>query len=248
MTHIFGPVVSRRLGSSLGLDIIPLKVCSFDCVYCECGPTTLKTAERRPYVSVEAVMDELKAYLRDHPGKLDYITFSGSGEPTLNSNLGAMISEIRKITPVPVAVLTNSSLIHLPDVIADLKLADLVIPSLDAVSDRNFRVIDRPLVDASPGSIVEALVRFRDAYPGQVWLEILLIDGHNTSDEEALLFKAAVERIRPDRLQLNTVDRPPIFDWVRPAPLATLEHIAAIIGFAPVDIVAPKRKDGADRP
>jgi wyosine [tRNA(Phe)-imidazoG37] synthetase (radical SAM superfamily) len=241
MTHIFGPVVSRRLGASLGLDIIPLKVCSFDCVYCECGPTTLKTAERRPYVTAEAVVSELKSYLKDHPGKLDYITFSGSGEPTLNSELGRMITEIRKLTPVPVAVLTNSSLIHRPDVVADLKLADLVVPSLDAVSDRNFRVIDRPLAGAGPGEIVEALVRFRDAYPGKIWLEILLIDGHNTSDEEALLFKKAVERIRPDRLQLNTVDRPPIFDWVRPAPRATLERVARIIGFAPVDIVVPKR-------
>ena len=246
MTHVYGPILSRRLGSSLGLDIIPLKVCSFDCVYCECGPTTLKTTERKPYVSVEAVIGELTAFLKGHPEKLDYITFSGSGEPTLNSGLGRMITEIRKITPVPVAVLTNSSLIHRPDVVSDLRLADLVVPSLDAVSDRNFRVIDRPLADARPGEIVEALVEFRKKYNGKIWLEILVIDGYNTSDEEVLLFKKAVERIRPDRIQLNTVDRSPIFDWVRPASPATLDRIAKIIGFKPIDIIVPKRT--TDRP
>ena len=240
MIHIFGPVHSRRLGASLGLDIIPMKVCSFDCVYCECGPTTIKTLERKPYVPAEIILSQLKEFLSTYSEKLDYITFSGSGEPTLNSDLGSMIAGIREITDTPVAVLTNSSLIDQPDVIRDLQLADLVVPSLDAVSDRNFRVIDRPLPSASPSAIVASLEKFRTVFKGRIWLEILFVDGYNTSDGEILLFKEAVRRIRPDRLQLNTVDRPPIFDWVRPASKETLERAAGLIGFEPFDIILPR--------
>ena len=240
MTHIFGPVSSRRLGVSLGLDVIPFKTCSYDCVYCECGPTTLKTMERKPYVPAETVIAELKAHLSAHPGRLDHITFSGSGEPTLNSEIGLMIDAIKKMTSTPVVVLTNSSLLHLPDVIRDLRHADLVVPSLDAASEKNFRIIDRPIGQANPGQTIAAIENFRKNFKGQLWLEILFIDGFNTSDEEVLLLRKAVDRIRPDRIQLNTVDRPPLFDWVRPASRETLERLAGLIGFKPYDIILPK--------
>jgi wyosine [tRNA(Phe)-imidazoG37] synthetase (radical SAM superfamily) len=240
MNHVFGPVQSRRLGSSLGLDIIPYKVCSFDCVYCECGPTTLRTTERKAWVSASALLDELAAFFASNPPKLDYITFSGSGEPTLNSELGKMIRGIRSLTSVPVAVLTNSSLMHLPEVRADLSEADLVVPSLDAATDRTFRLVDRPFPEMNPESIIEAIASFRSTYKGKLWLEILFVEGINTSDEEIAALKQAVERIRPDKLQVNTVDRPPIFEWVKPVSRERLHALAERLGYPQAEEVSAR--------
>jgi wyosine [tRNA(Phe)-imidazoG37] synthetase (radical SAM superfamily) len=236
MNIIFGPVRSRRLGRSLGLDIIPFKTCPFDCVYCECGATTLKTVERKPYIPADTVLKELAEALSKKP-ELDYITFSGSGEPTLNSDIACMITGIKEMTDIPIAVLTNSSLLMNPDVRKDLLEADLVVPSLDAASDAMFKMIDRPPQDMKIEDVLQGIIKFRSEFKGKLWLEILFIEAFNTRDSEVLLLKKAVERIKPDRLQLNTVDRPPLFDWVQPVPGETMRKIRTVISFEPADII-----------
>ncbi len=245
MKYIFGPVASRRLGMSLGLDILPAKTCSMDCVYCECGKTTRKTLKRKSLVKTEELMEELKTFLK-HNINIDYITFSGSGEPTLNLEIGKMITEIKKMTSIPVCVLTNSMLLDDEQVRMDIKAADLVVPSLDAASDRMYRKIDRPPARIKVENIITALEEFRKTYSGQIWLEILFVDGFNTKEKEVLLLKEAVERIKPDRLQLNTVDRPPLYDWVKPASLETLTRIKNMIGYPATDIVT--REQSKDIP
>ncbi|MBW1824631.1 MAG: radical SAM protein [Deltaproteobacteria bacterium] len=143
MNYVFGPVLSRRLGFSLGVDLVPFKTCSLDCIYCQLGKTTHKTIERQAYVSPDSVISEVKEVLKQNQ-KIDYITFSGSGEPTLNLHLGKIITRVKEITDIPVAVLTNGTLLHLESVRDELMTADLVVPSLDTVSQELFCEINRP--------------------------------------------------------------------------------------------------------
>ncbi len=159
LKYIFGPVISRRLGISLGLDIVPYKTCTFDCIYCESGTTTEKTIGRKPYIDSKEILNELGDYLKESPN-LDYITITGSGEPTLNSEIGLLINEIKKISKVPVAVLTNSSLLYLPEVRKELLSADLVIPSLDAAGQGSFLKISRPPQELDLKKIIEGLILF----------------------------------------------------------------------------------------
>ena len=176
MSHLFGPVPSRRLGRSLGVDLVPRKTCPYDCIYCEVGPTTQKTITRLDYQADE-IMAELAAYLHQGPPPLDYITLAGSGEPTLNLGLGRIIRRLKALTGTPVAVLTNGALLYLPEVRDELKLADLVLPSLDAAREESFRAINRPLPDYPLSRLIEGLEAFRREYAGQIWLEILLLQG-----------------------------------------------------------------------
>jgi len=206
--YVFGPVLSRRLGISLGLDLIPFKTCTLDCIYCECGRTTKKTTERKPYIKASHILDEVKQVLVKAE-KLDYITLGGSGEPTLNSEIGTLINEIKKISDIPVAVLTNGTLLHLKEVRKDLQHADLVIPSLDAVSPEVFKKIDRPAKGLDPGTIIDGLIQFRKEYKGKIWLEVFFVKGVNDSDEAVDGLIKTIRTIRPDKVQLNTIDRPP---------------------------------------
>lgn len=196
---------------------------------------------RKPYILAETILSELREYLQKNM-KLDYITFSGSGEPTLNSEIGKIITGIKKMTSIPVCVLTNSMLLHRKDVCNDIKNADLIIPSLDAASDKMFRAIDRPPLRIKIENIITALENFRKVYSGQIWLEILFVDGYNTKDEEVILLKTAIDRIKPDRIQLNTVDRPPLYSWVKPASYETLDRIKTMIGFSKTDITIRQKK------
>jgi len=252
MKYIFGPVKSRRLGLSLGVDIIPYKTCSFNCIYCECGHTTNKTMERKAWVNSDDVLDEISTFLKTYSKKIDYITFSGSGEPTLHSDLGKIIERIKKITDIPVAVLTNSSLMHLPEVRESLNKADLVVPSLDAVSDTVFKKIDRPLDGISVEQIVDSLVLFKRSYKGQMWLEILFVEGLNTEKEEIEKLKEVIKKIKPDRVQLNTVDRTPLYEWVKPVSFEKLLEISKILDFPYTDIVSSreplKERQGKEHP
>ncbi len=235
--YIFGPVPSRRLGRSLGLDIVPAKVCSLDCIYCQVGRTTPKTIERKEYVPVQKVLDELKARvekgLRADSSAVrlaDFITISGSGEPTLNSRLGFLIDEIKKITDIPVAILTNGTLLYRQDVRIDCAKADVVLPSLDAADEQTFAKINRPHPDISIEKWVAGLVQFRTEYAGQVWLEVFIVDGVNTGDAEIAAIKKAIERIRPDKVQLNTAVRPTAEPGVKRVSPAALLKIARLIG------------------
>ncbi len=205
MAYVFGPVPSRRLGRSLGVDLVPLKTCSYDCIYCQLGRTTEKTLERREWVPVDAVVAEVAERLATEP---DYITFSGSGEPTLHSRIGDVIEAIRKMTQTPIAVITNGSLLWQPDVRRQLRHADLVIPSLDAGDRTVFQTVNRPHEGLEFGKVVRGLIDFRMGFPGQYWLEVMLLAGHTAIDEEIEKIASIVERIRPDRVQINTATRP----------------------------------------
>lgn len=247
MKYIFGPVASRRLGLSLGLDITPYKTCTLDCVYCECGETTLKTLERKPYVPCDELIKELKEFLELKP-KIDYITFSGSGEPTLNSDIGKIIDEIKKLTPIPIALLTNGTLLHVAEVRKAITSVDVILPSLDAASDKMFQIIDRPCMDLKVDEIIQGLIDLRKEYTGQIWLEILFLDGYNTEKDEVLLLKSAIEKIKPDRVQLNTVDRPPPIAWAKPTPLQKLIEIKESFGFKNIDIISHQYHPEQNKP
>jgi wyosine [tRNA(Phe)-imidazoG37] synthetase (radical SAM superfamily) len=205
--YIYGPVPSRRLGRSLGVDIIPFKICPLDCVYCQLGRTTDKVAVRKEYVPIDDVVDELRNYL-EAGVEADFITISGSGEPTLHSCLGELINRIKTLTQIPVAVLTNSVLFDDPAVRSDCVAADVVLPSLDAADQQTFEKINRPCTHINIENVISGLCEFRNQFTGQIWLEVFIVEGFNTGLAELAALRAAISRIRPDKVQLNTAVRP----------------------------------------
>ncbi len=227
--HVFGPVFSRRLGRSLGIDLVPFKTCTYDCVYCQLGRTTEKTVECRPYVPLEEVLAEVSRKLEEGHD-LDYVTLSGSGEPTLFSGLGELIGRIKLMTKTPLAVLTNGSLFMREDVRQSLMEADLVIPSLDAGDEGLFRIVNRPHPDITFEKVVGGLVRFRDDFSGSVWLECLLLEGITAFDAEVKKIAAIARRINPDRVQVGTVVRPPTDEFAHPVSREALVRFAAAFG------------------
>jgi wyosine [tRNA(Phe)-imidazoG37] synthetase (radical SAM superfamily) len=238
--HIFGPVPSRRLGISLGIDVIPYKVCSLNCVYCECGKTSRLCIERELFVPVAVIVAELQALLPDL-GHLDYITFSGSGEPTLYSGLGELVAAIRELTPTPIAVLTNGTLLTRPDVRRDLLQANVVLPSLDAARVEGFARINLPHDGLDIRRIIDGLETFRAEYGGQIWLEVFLLENINDSVAELDALHAAILRIKPERVQLNTIDRPPAFEHVSAASPAFLDSVRQRWSDLPVEIISRTR-------
>lgn len=234
--HVFGPVASRRLGRSLGVDMAPAKVCTLDCTYCEVGRTTLKTIERKPYVPLEEVLAELQGRLSEGI-RPDYITITGSGEPTLNSQLGQLIDRIKQISTIPVALITNGTLFFRQDVRDEAAKADLVMPSLDAADPGTFEAINRPHADITVENLVEGLSAFRAQYGGPIWLEVFLIEQVNTSAEHIQRLKDLIGRIKPDKVQLNTAVRPTADPGVRRPPYQRLEAIAQELG-PQCDIIA----------
>jgi len=219
MTHtshyVYGPVPSRRLGRSLGVDLVPFKTCTYDCIYCQLGRTTCKTIERECYVPVDDVLSELSEKLRQEL-KPDYVTLSGSGEPTLHKDIGRVIEEVKRMTTVPVAVLTNGSLLWQEEVRHSLLEADVVIPSLDAGDETLFRYVNRPHTDLSFDRVVEGLRMFRRKFKEQIWLEVLLLGGVTGIQAEVEKIARLAEEISPDKVQLNTVTRPPAEDFALP--------------------------------
>jgi len=234
--YLFGPVPSRRLGLSLGVDIVPFKTCTLDCVYCQLGGTTDKSIERKEYVPIEPVLAELKDRLAEGL-QADFITLSGSGEPTLNSRLGELIDAIKKITSIPVAVLTNGTLLCEPQVRADCAKADLVVPSLDAGDEAVFRKINRPHKDISIENLIEGLSAFRKEFAGKLWLEVFLVDGFNTDTDQIDKIKDAIERICPDKVQLNTAVRPTADAGIEIVKAERMQAIAERLGDR-VEVVA----------
>lgn len=227
--YLFGPVSSRRLGRSLGVDLVPVKTCSLDCVYCESGKTTMLTDDRKEYVDVDEVIAELSDCLMSEP-ELDYITFSGSGEPTLNSGIGKVIRYLKTEHPrYSIAVLTNSTLFGSQETCKDLRMSDLVIASLDAVSESAFRKINRPVKNITARAVVEGIKRFKKVFQGSLWLEIFIVPGVNDNNEEMLKIKDVIDAVRPDNIQLNTLDRPGTEDWVTPAGEDCLKKFLSIL-------------------
>ena len=221
--YIFGPVPSRRLGRSLGVDLVPFKTCTYDCIYCQLGRTTNKTIQRKEWVPADSVIEQLKGKLDSKP---DYITLSGSGEPTLFSAIEELISKIKRLTDIPVAVLTNGSLLWLPEVRNTLKIADLVVPSLDAGSNHMFQYVNRPHGDIAFSRMLEGLVKFRNEYGGKYWLEVFLLAGLTTTETEINRLKACINSICPDKVQVNTVTRPPAESFAGTVPKNQLHSIA----------------------
>jgi len=228
--YIFGPVPSRRLGRSLGVDLVPYKTCTFDCVYCDLGRTTHKTISRESYVKPEEIRRELELTLPTLSKKPDYITLSGSGEPTLNQHIGEIIHNVKDLTSIPLAVLTNGSLFYLEEVREALVGADVVIPSLDAVNDVIFQCLNRPHSSLNIQEIISGLIQFRNVYRGQIWLEVVFCRGINDDKEEIERLKGIIERIQPDRVQLNTPVRPPAEEFAYPLTLGQLEEIRERLG------------------
>jgi len=223
--HLFGPVFSRRLGLSLGIDLTPYKVCNLNCVYCESGKTTTHISERKEYIPFDEIISELDEYLSSSPA-LNYLTFSGAGEPTLNSRLGDIIDYLKtKYSHYKIALITNSVLFQNPLVRLEVLKVDLVLPSLDSVTEDVFKKINRPCKDIKIEQVIEGLIEFRKIYKGQIWLEIFLIPGINDTDNELKRMKEKLFLINPDIIQLNTLDRPGTEKWVEQTDPLKLEKI-----------------------
>jgi len=245
MKYVFGPVNSRRLGISLGVDIIPFKVCSLNCVYCECGGTTELTDEVKEYIPYGEIIAELSKVLNEKP-RIDVITFSGSGEPTLNSRLGDIINFLKENYPeYKVAVLTNSTLLYKAEVRNAILKADIIYPSLDAVSDDIFNRMLRPFPGINSESIIESISLLRNEFKGILCLEIFIIPGLNSSEDELLKLKDACIRIRPDEIHLNHLDRPGAEEWVKTADSESMERVREFFKPLPVKLVG--RENGSEK-
>ncbi len=234
-THIYGPVPSRRLGLSLGVDLVPYKTCSYDCIYCQLGATTTKTIELKNYVPTEEVLADVTEWLTQD-GEADYITMSGSGEPTLHSGLARIITRIKELTDIPVAVITNGSLLWLDSVAEACALVDLVVPSLDAGCAEIFAQVNRPHANISFALMLKGLQTFRKRYEGAIWLEVMLVGGVNDSPEQIAAMADLVETIRPERIQVNTVVRPPTEKYAECIAPERLQQLAAMLDG---EVIAP---------
>jgi len=226
--YTYGPVPSRRLGRSLGVSPIPPKTCSYSCVYCQLGKTKHLQIERKSFYAKDDILSEVTK--RAKISKSDYITFVGDGEPTLCKDLGWLINQTKAILHLPVAVITNGSLLFLKDVRQNLKEADVVLPTLDAGNEKTFRHINRPHGDIGFNVMLGGLIDFRNEFSGQIWLEVMLVKGLNDSEEELWKIRKMVDLIKPDRVYVVTPIRPPAESWVEPASPETILKAQQILG------------------
>ena len=235
--HIFGPVPSRRLGRSLGIDCVPYKTCNLDCVYCDCGATTDQTETRGDWFSEDEILDELRVWLDEHPAP-DWITFAGSGEPCLFQGIGNLAKRIKEMTGTRLALITNGVLLKDEHVRKEARIFDLVLPSLDAATQDAFVRINRPLPGLDVRDIVEGLIRFREEFAGSIWLEVFIVPGVNDGADEIQALREAILKISPERIQLNSLDRPGTDDSVAVATLDCLKGIQRMIGLSNVEIIS----------
>ena len=238
--YVFGPVASRRLGLSLGIDLIPYKTCTLDCIYCQIGRTTHLTSTPEPFVPVDKVLWEVSEKLKQVPTP-DFITLSGSGEPTLYSHLGELLQKLKRFT-IPTAVLTNSTLLYDPKVASQLLNADLVCPSLDAATPSIMEKVNQPVKNLDCERIIEGIIRFSEIFTGKLWLEILLVKDVNDSNSEIAKLVRIAKQINPDRIQLNTVVRPPAISGIRGLDQERLKKIAQEFN-GNVEIVATEGRE-----
>ncbi len=231
MKYIFGPVPSRRLGQSLGIDTIPLKTCNWNCVYCQLGRTKPLTNERKQYFPPEDILAEVKQALETHkPGEIEWVTFVGSGEPLLHSSMGYLIRGVKELTDLPIAVITNGSLLYLPEVRQELVAADAVLPSLDAGTPGLYRHINRPHADITYDRLLGGLIDFRSVYQGKLWVEVMLVHGLNDTSEALWSLAEALRLVQPDEVHILLPTRPPAETWVRPPDEESLMQAVAILG------------------
>ena len=244
MKYIFGPVNSRRLGRSLGVDLFTDKICNLNCIYCEVGPTVRLTCDRGAYTPTDEILLELERFF-SRPGykkDIDTVTITASGEPTLHAGLGRILSFLRNQVDTRIALLTNGTTLDDETVRREVSLADVVIPSLDAALPESFRRLDRPARCLDLEKVIEGLVTFSRQFAGQLWLEILFAEGINDDDRDLQALAEVIARMRLDRIQINTVARPPLESFARPLTKARLQEIGHFFQtrFAdiPVDLLA----------
>jgi wyosine [tRNA(Phe)-imidazoG37] synthetase (radical SAM superfamily) len=231
MKHVFGPVPSRRLGQSLGIDPVFPKTCNWNCVYCQLGRTIPLTNTRKEYIPTEEIFSEVEEALDQHPhGGIDWITFVGSGETMLASNVGILIEQIKQITNIPIAVITNGSILHLPEVRQELLMADAALPSLDAGNPWLYKKINRPHPEVTFEHLVGGLKQFRHDYHGKLWIEVMLMKDINDSAETLTEIAAHLKDIQPDEVHILLPTRPVVETWVRPADEEGLQRARTILG------------------
>jgi wyosine [tRNA(Phe)-imidazoG37] synthetase (radical SAM superfamily) len=231
MAFVFGPLPSRRLGQSLGVDPVPPKTCNWNCVYCQVGRTSPLQTERREFFPREEILAEVRAVVSAHaPGGIDWITFVGSGETTLYDGLGWLIRQVKQIAPIPVAVITNGSLLYRADVREELLPADAVLPTLDAGSARLYRKINRPSPSLSFELLVEGLQVFSRDYRGRLWIEVMLIKGLNDTEEALRDLAGVLGTLSPECVHLSVPSRPPCESWVELPDDAGVERAVSILG------------------
>jgi len=228
-SYVYGPVPSRRLGRSLGVDLVPYKTCSLNCVYCQLGPTTCKTMDRKEYVPTDELLRQVERKIKAE-AQLDFVTLSGSGEPTLHSGCRRIIRTLKEITDKPIAVLTNGTLLWQPELQEDLSQADLVVPSLDAGDAVTFNHVNRPHPALDFDRIVKGMIDFRSVFDGLIWLEVFLLEGMTGLPGEAAKIASLARAISPDRIQLNTVTRPPAFDFAAPVSEDKMKELLKLFG------------------
>ncbi len=228
--YIFGPVRSTRLGISLGVDMLGDNICSFDCIYCECGATTTHTLERKEYVPAKDILQELKKWLENSSISPDYITLGGLGEPTLNKSLGQVIQGIKSLTSIPVAILTNSSLLWHNEIRRELSPIDVILPSLDSLVEEEFKRINRPVKEVSLSLIKEGILALRKECRAKIYLEILLCKGINDSEENLQNLKKFIAKLRPERVDIVTLSRPGTLPLAQPVELKVIEKWRQEIG------------------
>jgi wyosine [tRNA(Phe)-imidazoG37] synthetase (radical SAM superfamily) len=231
MNYVYGPIASRRLGQSLGIDPIPLKTCDWNCVYCQLGRTQPVLHQRKEYVPAEAILAELRQALAIRASDaIDWVTFAGSGEPTLHSRIGWLIQQAQALTQLPVAVITNGALLYLPEVREELAPADAVLPTLCAGTAQLYRQIHRPHPESTFERLMDGLIAFRASYTGKLWPEVMLIRGLNDTEDALRAIAAALRQIQPDAVHINLPIRPPAEAWVQPPDAEGLMRAVAILG------------------
>lgn len=231
MKHVYGPVASKRLGRSLGIDPVPLKTCNWNCVYCQLGRTHPYHTERRVFYPVSILLDEFDHALDQlQPESIDYVTIVGSGETLLYSELGKLVSGIKKRCRFPVAVITNGSLLYRAEVRRELAEADVILPSLDAASEKLYKMINRPPSFCMLDLQLEGLSALSNEFTGKIWIEVMLVRGLNDTEEVLRGLASVIERLKPDQVHLNVPTRPPVEPWVEPPDEESIMRAVAILG------------------
>ncbi|MFO8018774.1 MAG: radical SAM protein [Promethearchaeia archaeon] len=230
MKYIFGPVPSRRLGQSLGIDPIPSKTCNYQCIYCQLGKTTNFTNLLQEFFPPDEILKELQTAIDENQGEMDYITLVGSGEPTLYKRLDYLIKKIKEFTTKPICVITNGALMCKEKVFDALLMADVVLPTLDAGNKKKFIAINRPHPDIEFERLVDSYIRFREQFSGEFWLEVMLMKGINDSEKELISIKKKLDLIKPKRIDINVPIRPPAEEWVDIPDKSVFHRLNRIFG------------------
>jgi wyosine [tRNA(Phe)-imidazoG37] synthetase (radical SAM superfamily) len=227
--YLFGPVPSRRLGRSLGVDLIPFKTCTMDCIYCQLGETPCAVSQRGDYVPMQDVLAELDRWNKAD-GQADHITLAGSGEPTLHSHFGDVFRWVKDNSDIQSVLLTNGTLLHFPEVRQEAALADKVKVTLSAWDEASFREIHRPAEGVTFDLLVSGERAFREGYSGELSVEVFIVDGINSHPSQVRKISEAVSAIHPDRVDINTVIRPPAVEGVAAVPEDHLKELAQLFG------------------